>query len=351
MPKTAQKPNILTVAREARVAPTTVSRVLNGGYVSAHVRARVERVIREVGYVPSTTARSLKYGRKGCIGVAVESVHGTWFMGLLVGVEEELAKKRISVMLGGLRVGGEYDSTSVLTWVTEQRVDGIIFARYTSSERPILDAARERRLPVTFICPDETLSVGLTVRCRNVDAGAAIGEHLISLGHRHIAFAGGPKASIDSRDRLRGLKEALAKAEVDLRSDDVTFGASYHPAAGERAAQEVLRRSPARRPSAVVLGNDAMALGFLREVQRAGLKAPDDVSVAGFDGVDAGAGFYPSLTSVAQPLHTLGAAATRGLLDRIERPEDDVPMTVEYPMELVVRESTGPVPSGKRAKR
>jgi LacI family transcriptional regulator len=75
------------------------------------------------------------------------------------------------------------------------------------------------------------------------------------------------------------------------------------------------------------------------------------VSVAGFDGVDAGAGFYPSLTSVAQPLHTLGAAATRGLLDRIERPEDDVPMTVEYPMELVVRESTGPVPSGKRAKR
>src|SRR4029453_6035152 len=107
--KTNRKPTIATVATKAKVAPMTVSRVLNGGYVSADVRARGERVIKDLGYVPSPTARSLKYGRRGCVGVAVESVQGAWFMGLLGGIEEELAKKHVSVILGGLRLRDKYD--------------------------------------------------------------------------------------------------------------------------------------------------------------------------------------------------------------------------------------------------
>src|SRR5262245_38601306 len=104
-----RKPTIATVATKAKVAPMTVSRVLNGGYVSADVRARVERVIKELGYVPSPTARSLKYGRRGSIGVAVESVQGPWFMGLLSGIEEELAKKHVSALMGGLRLRDQCD--------------------------------------------------------------------------------------------------------------------------------------------------------------------------------------------------------------------------------------------------
>src|SRR5687768_4905864 len=127
--KPSRKPTIATVAAKAKVAPMTVSRVLNGGYVSAEVRARVERVIKELAYVPSATARSLKYGRRGCIGVAVESDYGPWFMGLLGGIEEELAQKQISVMLGGVKLRGKYDT--VASWISERRVDGIIFARYT----------------------------------------------------------------------------------------------------------------------------------------------------------------------------------------------------------------------------
>lgn len=358
MPRfSSAKPTISTVAERARVAPTTVSRVLNGGYVSADVRSRVQKVIRDLGYVPSSTARSLKYGRKGCIGVVVESVHGPWFMGLLGGIEEELAKKRISVMLGGLKLGAKYDASTVASWLDERRVDGLIFARYTKRERPLLDAARAAEIPVTFICPDESIGRGFTVRCRNVEAGRAVAEHLLGLGHRRIAFYGGPRASIDSVDRLRGIEEQLALVNAPpLRPEDISFGAAYDPESGIRAAEDFLRRPVSQRPTAVVLGNDTMALAFMRELLRSGLAVPADVSVVGFDGVEEGARFWPSLTTVSQPMHTLGATACRVLLERIEEPENDVVTTVEHPMELLVRESTGPArgrgsSTARRAKR
>ncbi len=351
-PSAVRKPTISTVAAKAKVAPMTVSRVLNGGYVSAEVRSRVEKVIKELGYVPSSTARSLKYGRKGCIGVAVESVHGAWFMGLLAGIEEELAKKRISVMLGGLRLNERYDPGTVASWISERRVDGIIFARFTKNERPLLEAAELAGIPSTFICPDQTLDTGFTVRCRNFDAGRMLGEHLLELGHRRIGFAGGPKESVDSVDRLRGLEQAVSRVkDAEIADEDVHFGESYLPEAGVSAAAEFLKRPAARRPTAVVLGNDSMALGFLRELLRAGVQVPGEVSVAGFDGVEEGARFWPALTTVAQPMHTLGSSACKALLERIEETERDVAMTVEYPMELRARESTGPRPRGVSLQR
>ncbi len=347
--KATGKATVGTVAKRARVAPTTVSRVLNGGYVSADARARVEKAIRDLDYVPSSTARSLKYGRRGCIGIVVESVHGPWFMGLFAGAETELAKKRISVMLGGLRLGQNYDASVVASWISERRIDGLIFARYTAKERPLLEAAREAQIPMSFICPDEVIDAGFTVRCRNFDAGRAIGGHLAELGHRRIAWVGGPKSSIDSLDRMRGLKEQLEQTGITLRAEDVSFAASYEPEAGQRAALDFLKRPAGQRPSAVVLGNDAMAISFMRELLRAGVKIPDDVSVAGFDNVGEAERFWPGLTTVAQPMQTLGAAACKALLERVEKPEQDVVMTIEYPMELVPRESTGPA-GARRAK-
>jgi LacI family transcriptional regulator len=350
--KINRKPTIATVATKAKVAPMTVSRVLNGGYVSADVRTRVERVIKELGYVPSPTARSLKYGRRGCIGVAVESVHGAWFMGLFGGIEEELAKKHVSVMLGGLRQRDKYDQSTVSSWISEHRVDGIIFARYTRSERPLLEAAQAAQIPVTFICPDETLNAGYVVRCRNFDAGRMLGDHLLELGHRRIGFVGGPKDSVDSVDRQRGLRAAVEAVEgAQLRAEDTSFRASYMPAEGAEAALEFLRRPAAQRPTAVVMGNDSMALAFLRELLRAGLSVPDDVSVGGFDGVDEGERFWPSLTTVTQPMHTLGASACRALLERVDNPQIDEAMTVEYPMELVVRESSGKGPLLRKKRK
>jgi DNA-binding LacI/PurR family transcriptional regulator len=335
---------ITTVAAKAQVAPMTVSRVINGGYVSAEVRARVERVIKDVGYAPSSTARSLRYGRKGCVGVAVESIHDAWFMGLLGGIEEELGKSHVGLMLGSWKPGDNpYNSSTVSAWIDARRVDGFIMVRATKRELPLLRAAAAASVPVTLICPDQAADVAFTVRCRNFDAGKTIGAHLLAQGHRRLSFVGGPQESIDSLDRLRGLREVVAGVKgATLRAEDVLFQSSYMPRAGVLAAREYLKRPVAQRATAVVMGNDSMAIAFICEMMKAGLRVPADVSVTGFDGIDEGERCWPMLTTVAQPMHRLGAAACRGLLDRIDDPGLDPGITAEFPMLLVERESTAP---------
>lgn len=348
---------ITAVARKANVAPMTVSRVINGGYASAEVRARVQKVIKELGYAPSTTARSLRSGKKGCIGVAVESILGAWFMGLLGGIEEELNKKHIGLMLGSLKPSDRpYDQTTVAAWIDGRRVDGLIMVRYTKNEQPLLAAATAAGMPVTFICPDQPARVGFTVRCRNFDAGKTIGAHLLKNGHRRIGFVGGPKDSEDSLDRLRGLREVVSAVKgATLKAEDVSFQSSYMPQAGRAAALDFLRRPASKRPTAVVLGNDSMAIAFICEMLRAGVRVPAEVSVAGFDGIEEGERCWPTLTTVAQPMQRLGAAACKGLLERIDDPTLDDGVSAEFPMQLIVRESTGPLPptaeGARKAKR
>jgi DNA-binding LacI/PurR family transcriptional regulator len=340
--KPVRRPTITNVAAEAGVAATTVSRVFNGGYVSAEARARVEKAIKSLGYVPSSTARSLRYGRKGCVGVVVNSVHSPWFMGLLAGIEEELAPGRASLMLASLRMRDVYDAEPVMSWIAERRVDGLIFVRYSRREQPLFAAATEAGILSAFICPDETVGSGFTVRCRNFEAGRALTGHLMDLGHQRIAFIGGPKDSVDTLDRLRGLEAEMASRGVRGKVSS-SFATSYGPEAVEDAARQFLKQKAGQRPSAVVLGNDVMALAFMRELLRSGVSIPDEVSVTGFDGIEEAARFWPALTTVAQPLHALGAAACRTLLSRIEDPTTDLAMTVEYAMDLVVRESSGPL--------
>jgi LacI family transcriptional regulator len=326
----------------------TVSRVINGGYASPEVRARVERAIKEVGYTPSSTARSLRYGRKGCIGVMVESVYGAWFMGILTGIEAELSRHHIGLMLSSLKPQDHYDSSTVAAWIEGKRVDGIIAARFTKEEQPLLDAAIAADIPVTFICPDHSVDVGFTVRCRNYEAGKLLGSHLLELGHRHFAYFGGPKESIDSADRLRGLKDAVSAVPgANLRAEDIVFQRSYRPEAGAAAGLSYLKRPVGKRPSAVVLGNDSMAIAFICEMLRAGVQVPADVSVAGFDGVEEGERCFPKLTTVAQPMHRLGVAACSALLERIKHPAQDQGLSTEFPMRLLRRESTGPFRAGE----
>jgi DNA-binding LacI/PurR family transcriptional regulator len=346
---TKDKPTIHAVAERAGVAVSTVSRVLNGGYASAEAKRRVEVAVCELGYAPSVTARSLVTGRSGCIGVVARSSQSPWFSQILAGVEEQLASSRESVLLGSLTLKGSYDASAVASWIHEHRIDGLMFVRYTRRERELLKAALRAQLPVVLIAPDVAPAAASIVRCDNVDAGRLVGRHLATLGHRRVAFAGGPRDSTDTRDRLRGLKAELAQSRVPMRDEDVWFGATYAPESGIEYAELFLNQRPKVRPTAVVLGNDPMALGFMRTVLQRGTQIPHDVSVVGFDGVPDGALYWPGLTSVVQPAHLMGATACRALLDRIKDAEQAKVSVVEYGVELVIRESTGTPTAGRLA--
>jgi DNA-binding LacI/PurR family transcriptional regulator len=335
------KPTIRVVAERAQVAVSTVSRVLNGGYASAAAKGRVQLAIQELGYAPSITAQSLVTGRAGCIGVVATTTQSTWFSQILAGIEEQLADSRQSVLLNSLLLNGRYDSSTVAAWITERRIDGLIFIRYTRREHGLFSSATAAGLPVVLIGPDIKAPASSIVRCNNLDAGRLVGEHLIALGHKRLAFAGGPRESIDTRDRHRGLSQALADARIELPEKRVWFGPNYGPESGVEYAHSFLSLPPRARPSAVVIGNDAMALGFMRTVLQQGVKIPDDVSVVGFDGIPEGGLYWPGLTTVLQPAHRMGASGCRALLEVMHNADLERTADVQYGVELVVRESTG----------
>src|SRR5262245_16925739 len=141
-----RRSTIIEVAARANVAFSTVSRVLNGGYARPEVRARGEQAARDLNYTPSPIARNLKTGRQGCIGVVVESSQCSWFTQVLGGIEEALADKTVSALLGSLNLRGSYDSSMIERWIADRRVDGLIFARCTKREEGLVAQARNAEL-------------------------------------------------------------------------------------------------------------------------------------------------------------------------------------------------------------
>jgi DNA-binding LacI/PurR family transcriptional regulator len=342
-----RKATIIQVAEKANVAFSTVSRVMNGGYASQKVRDRVERVARELGYTPSLIARNLKMGRTGCIGVVTMTSQGSWFTQVLGGIEEALEELTISALLGSLELRGRYDSSTVARWIDERRVDGLVFARCTPREKALIESARKARIPMVFVAPDENFAAGPIFKTLNREGALELGRHLVRLGHRRVGFLGGPHASVDTRDRLRGLRDGLAEVGITIKKDAIHYANTY---GSEDAApyapytRHWLKLPRSRRPTAVACGNDALALGFMRAVLQAGVRVPKDVSVTGFDDVTEGALYWPGLTTLKQPSRDLGMASCKMLLRMIEGEQASPTMRVDLPARIVLRESTGPVP-------
>ena len=338
----SHRADIAEVARHARVSKSTVSRVINGGYASAEVKARVAKVIAKLGYTPWTTARNFSLGRAGCVGLVMEDSQSEWITQILGGIEEELTSKHISLLVGSLVLKDKYDSTTITSWIRERRVDGLIFTCAGRRERPLVDAARKAGLAVSAIAPDDNFKGVQILRSDNTTAGKEIAEHLYELGHRRIAYVGGPKDSFDARLRFEGLEAGFAARKVKIPESNVTF-TRYHVEEGVEYAHKWLKMSRPRAPTAVVLGNDAMAIGFMRTLQAEGVSVPREVSVVGFDDIPAAALYWPGLTTVRQEMRGMGAAACRLLMASVEGEEVPTKPT-EFPMKLIVRQSTGPVP-------
>lgn len=342
-----RKPTIATVAEHAGVAVSTVSRYLNGHYVSRPVRARLSKIIETLGYSRSWTARNLSLGRRGSIGVVVDASNDPWFVQLLIGIEEELATRDTSLMLASTELGSTYDPAKVFEWIRDRRVDGLIIAKSQRRDRSLFRAAVDAGLPTVAVVPDENMTQVQLLRCNNIAAGTLVANHLADLGHRRIAFAGGPKHSIDSQHRERGLRDGLAKRGIRLDPAQVYSCASWDVDAGSAFAEQFLEHP--LEISAMVLANDALAFGLMRVALRRGIRMPEALSVVGFDGVPEGALLYPALTTVAQPMREMGRVACRRLFDAIQNPGRLE--KIEFAMELVVRESTGPARPLKPGER
>ena len=190
-----RKPNIAMVAERAGVAVSTVSRYLNDRDVSQKARARIAKVIELLHYTRSSTARNLSLGRRGCIGVVVDSSQDPWFTRLLAGIETELSTRDTSLMLASTELTGKYDPGIVFEWIRERRVDGLIIAKSQRRDRVLIRRAVDAQLPTGTRRARRSLPPGATGSLRQPWCGR---------GRREL-----PRAAWSHTDRVRRRAAAL----------------------------------------------------------------------------------------------------------------------------------------------
>lgn len=332
------------VALVAGVSPKTVSNVVNNHpYVHPVTRARVQQAIAELGYRPNHSARGLRSGRTGVIGLAVPEMRQAYFAELADAVIAAASKRNLSVIVG--QAGGDRKREVEILTNGLRQTDGLLFSpeRLGTEDRDLLTCVD---FPLVML--GERIFGGPTdhVTMHNVSASRAAVEHLIELGRRRIAVVG---AHPDNRTgqlrpsdlRVQGYREALVAADIPHDRGLERAVAPWHPQNGADATRQLLESGIDF--DAIFALNDALALGVLRALGEAGRVVPDDVAVIGFDNITTGRFTVPSLSSVDPGRDEIAETAVRMLVERIEwgsatwRP----PRLHKAGFHIVVRESTG----------
>jgi DNA-binding LacI/PurR family transcriptional regulator len=326
------------VAQRAGVSLATASRVASGGTpVRPETRKRVERAMRELLYVPP--------GRQpatGLIGVLVPELTNPIFPALAQAIETRAAPAGFASILCNT-TGAGFREVDYVHMLLDQRVDGMIFI---SSEITNLHgehghyakllAEGARIVFVNGAVPTLDIpSVGVDEHA----AGELATQHLIGLGHERIGFVAGPENFLPTQFKAAGRLAALRSADLD--GDTLVAHASFGVEGGRHALRELLERP--ERPTAVVCSSDVMAMGVLQEAACRGVRVPEQLSVIGFDGIDATTWTSPPLTTVEQPIEEIAQTAVDALRSQIHEPEKPLPNFLFRPR-LCVRASTAAPP-------
>ena len=338
---------ISDVARRAGVSTATVSRTLAmPERVAEATRAAVFAAIRETGYIPNATARSLRARSTKMVLALLNGIGDSFFTAILNAVEEALFEAGYGMVMGDTR-GDTARESHYDRLVRSGQVDGVLLfsGRLPAPRFAELDAS----VPLTLVCNDiPGVSVPF-VESANRDAARTMVEHLIGVGHRRIGYVTGPMRGPETDDRIAGYRDALDAAGVAF-DPDIIWDGNYRAESGSEAA--VRHFLPmANRPTAVFAANDESAMGFIKAVRDAGLTVPQDVSVAGFDDIGYAALFDPGLTTMHQPRAELGRVAAEILVRRMTGNGPPPPRITRLPCSLIVRESVVPPSSRQRAAK
>lgn len=332
------------VALAADVSTQTVSRVINNvSYVSVDTRQRVERVIDELGYLPSTLARSLSQQRSYTLGVVLFGLKHVGPSRTLNGIAD--AAEKLDYVLLMKELDDSYDTESVkavIDSLLSRQVDGIIWAApeigeshtwiedyFQSIPVPIVFSAMEPREGVPCVTTDNYLGATLAVK------------HLLDIGRKKIAHLSGPMLWWEAAERKRGWRDTLEKAGLEAPEQYCAEG-NWSAKSGEPAFLQILENCPDL--DAIFVGNDQMALSVLREARRLNIQVPQQLAVIGFDDMPEAAHFCPSLSTIAQNLQQIGELSVEMIVEMVQASQENLPFVAQSRFispTLVVRESSG----------
>lgn len=304
------------------MSPATAWRVVNdSASVRPETRRKVERAMRELLYVASTPPAAV-----GAIGLFVPEFGNPIFSALAQAMEKHARRAGFATILCNTAGSAEREADYV-HMLLERRVEGMIFisAEITDirSQHGHYGKLLERGAKLVFVNGGSEAfavpSVGVDERA----AGLIATQHLIDLGHRRIGFVAGTEYASPTRWKMLGRQDALRLAGLD--PDGLVAHAAFDVAGGREALRALIERTGEGRPTGVICSSDLMAIGAMREARARGLRVPHDLSIVGFDGIEATTWTEPALTTVEQPIAEIAEMAVNALHGLIEDPTRHMP--------------------------
>lgn len=336
-PKRPKRPTRVSraeVAALAGVSHGTVSHVLNHPErVRPDTRARVETAIATLGFVRDEAARHLRAGYSQTIGLMLLDAWNPSFMDIARGVEERTGDGPWTILMSNSARSTVREARYLQAYAS-RRVAGLIVIPNDDTTQPAqLQSVTD--VPMVVVDRAEEDSQKMSVAVDDVAGGRLLAEHLIGLGHRRIAFIGDTEVALPVRARFAGFQEALQAASVDLE----IIAAPLSIDAGLTVGHQIAARRPAERPTAAAAAVDLLAFGVLQSLLSAGIRVPEEISLAGYDDIPFTAQLSVPLTAVARPHVQMGVDAADLLLKVLDGEPPAQPHILLAPR-LMVRAST-----------
>lgn len=341
---------VYDIAREAGVSVATVSRVLNNtAPVKKTTRERIVELINKYQFQPNALARSLSKKETGMIGVILPDITNPFFPEVLAGLEQEARSKGYTFFLcDTVSTNGDsqeqYERESqYLNILLEKQVDGIVMiGGRINLARPTKEHVSEvievsKRVPTVLINGSLPGHAMHRVYADEREGAELATQHLIDLGHKDIAFAGGFRGMSNTLARIQGFVRTMEQAGLGVRKEWLLDG-GFSVESGKRFMNELLQMR--NRPTAIFCANDLVAIGVMKAAYRAGLRVPQDLSLVGFDDIPYASNSIPELTTVSLKCYEAGKNAAEMLHLMITKSK--VGKNTRVRPELVVRESTAP---------
>lgn len=331
------------VARLARVSPATVSRALTRpDKVKPATAARIRQAVQALGYVAHGAARALASRRTRTIGAVIPTLDNAIFANTVQALQKTLDAAGYTLLLASHEFDAEVEAR-VTRALIERGVDGLVLLG-TSHHPSVFRMIDTHQVPYVLTWALDSSARHPCIGFDNRVAAIRVTRHLLDLGHREFAMIAGIAAGNErARERVEGVREALSGRGLALGPGRLVEK-PYALGGGREGMRELLQAT--RRPTAVICGNDVLAIGALAECHALGLAVPGEISLTGFDDMEIAAAVSPGLTTVHFPTAELGAYAAQHLIARLAG--ESFETRVELPVELVVRGSTAPPPPQNR---
>jgi LacI family transcriptional regulator len=334
------KSTIKDVAKHAGVSIATVSFVINDSkHISRETKNRVLKSIHSLKYHPSKSAVNLVSGKTGNIGFILTDDHflrtEPFYTRIFLGTEFEARNEGYYILLTSIKP--DFNDKDLLPrFVLNKSVDGIIIAGKIPAS--LIERMSTYNLPTVFIDYIPPSNSYPVVLIDNIQGALLATNHLIELGHTSIAFIGADMEHPSLSDRLNGYKQALLSANIPIKNNLIGTDAQYPDRQnGFNSAKKIFSKN--KKVTAVFAGNDAMAIGVLHYLKDNGYRVPEDVSLIGFDDVEADLMLNPPLTTIRVPKVDLGVEALELLVNNLKN-KKTISKKILVPVELIVRKST-----------